>query len=68
MIWHEVWSGITATSFTQIGEMGGPLKESRHNFAGLRAGMRSKNLGTGRELLEGTYIRGNRKEIPGTHL
>ncbi len=29
MIWHEVWSGITPTSFTQIGEMGevgGPLK------------------------------------------
>jgi len=29
MVWHEVWSGITATSFTQIGEMGevgGPLK------------------------------------------
>lgn len=22
MTWHEVWSGITATSFTQIGEMG----------------------------------------------
>jgi hypothetical protein len=31
MLWHEVWSGITATSFTQIGEMGevgGPLKEA----------------------------------------
>jgi len=31
MIWHEVWSGITATSFTQIaemGEMGGPLKRA----------------------------------------
>jgi hypothetical protein len=30
MTWHEVWSGITATSFTQIGEMGevgGPLKK-----------------------------------------
>ena len=29
MTWHEVWSGITATSFTQTGEMGelgGPLK------------------------------------------
>src|SRR5262249_46800837 len=29
MLWHEVWSGITTTSFTQIGEMGevgGPLK------------------------------------------
>lgn len=29
MLWHEVWSEITATSFTQIGEMGeagGPLK------------------------------------------
>lgn len=29
MTWHEVWSGITPTSFTQIGEMGevgGPLK------------------------------------------
>jgi hypothetical protein len=31
MTWHEVWSGITATSFTQIGEMGevgGPLKKA----------------------------------------
>jgi hypothetical protein len=31
MIWHEVWSGITATSFTQtgeMGEMGGPLKRA----------------------------------------
>ena len=31
MTWHEVWSGITATSFTQIGEMGaagGPLKRA----------------------------------------
>jgi len=31
MLWHEVWSGITATSFTQIGEMGevgGPLKKA----------------------------------------
>ena len=31
MIWHEVWSGITATSFTQTGEMGkasGPLKRA----------------------------------------
>jgi hypothetical protein len=29
MTWHEVWSGITATSFTQtgeIGELGGPLR------------------------------------------
>lgn len=29
MTWHEIWSGITATSFTQTGEMGelgGPLK------------------------------------------
>ncbi|HEV2401467.1 MAG TPA: hypothetical protein VGS27_31315, partial [Candidatus Sulfotelmatobacter sp.] len=29
MTWHEVWSGITATSFTQtgdMGEVGGPLK------------------------------------------
>jgi hypothetical protein len=31
MTWHEVWSGITATSFTQVGEMGevgGPLKSA----------------------------------------
>jgi hypothetical protein len=31
MIWHEVWSGITATSFTQtgdMGEVGGPLKRA----------------------------------------
>ena len=31
MLWHEVWSGITATSFTQTGEMGelvGPLKRA----------------------------------------
>ena len=31
MTWHEVWSGITATSFTQIGEMGevgSPLKRA----------------------------------------
>jgi hypothetical protein len=31
MTWHEIWSGITATSFTQIGEMGevgGPLKRA----------------------------------------
>ncbi len=31
MTWHEVWSGITATSFTQTGEMGevgGPLKRA----------------------------------------
>ena len=31
MAWHEVWSGITATSFTQTGEMGevgGPLKRA----------------------------------------
>ena len=29
MLWHEVWSDITATSFTQtgnMGEVGGPLK------------------------------------------
>jgi hypothetical protein len=29
MLWHEVWSGITSTSFTQtgdMGEVGGPLK------------------------------------------
>jgi hypothetical protein len=29
MLWHEVWTGITPTSFTQTGEMGelgGPLK------------------------------------------
>ena len=29
MTWHELWSGITARSFTQTGEMGelgGPLK------------------------------------------
>jgi hypothetical protein len=31
MLWHEVWSGIAGTSFTQIGEMGevgGPLKRA----------------------------------------
>lgn len=31
MIWHEVWSGITPTSFTQtgdMGEVGGPLKRA----------------------------------------
>ena len=31
MIWHEVWSGITATSFTEtgdMGEVGGPLKRT----------------------------------------
>jgi hypothetical protein len=28
MTWHEVWSGITATSFTQTGELGGPLKRA----------------------------------------
>lgn len=31
MLWHEVWSGITATSFTQtgdMGEMGGALKRA----------------------------------------
>lgn len=31
MTWHEVWSGITATSFTQVGEMsevGGSLKRN----------------------------------------
>lgn len=31
MTWHEVWSGITATSFTQTGEMGevgSPLKRA----------------------------------------
>lgn len=31
MTWHEVWSGITATSFTQtgdMGELGGPLKRA----------------------------------------
>jgi hypothetical protein len=31
MLWHEVWSDITATSFTQtgdIGEVGGPLKRA----------------------------------------
>ncbi|MGC1620184.1 MAG: hypothetical protein WA765_16965, partial [Candidatus Acidiferrum sp.] len=31
MLWHEVWSGITATSFTQtgdMGEVGGPLKRA----------------------------------------
>jgi hypothetical protein len=29
MTWHEVWSAVTATSFTQtgdMGEIGGPLK------------------------------------------
>jgi hypothetical protein len=31
MTWHEVWSGITATAFTQtgdMGEVGGPLKRA----------------------------------------
>ena len=31
MTWHEVWSGITAASFTQtaeMGEVGGPLKRA----------------------------------------
>jgi hypothetical protein len=31
MTWHELWSGITATSFNQtgdIGELGGPLKRA----------------------------------------
>ena len=31
MMWHEVWSDITATSFTQtgdMGELGGPLKRA----------------------------------------
>lgn len=31
MLWHEVWSNITAASFTQtgdIGEVGGPLKRA----------------------------------------
>jgi hypothetical protein len=31
MTWHEVWSGVTPTSFTQtgdIGELGGPLKRA----------------------------------------
>jgi hypothetical protein len=31
MTWHEVWSGITATSFTQtgdMGELGGPLRRA----------------------------------------
>jgi hypothetical protein len=31
MLWHEVWSDITATSFKQIGDMGefgGPLKRA----------------------------------------
>jgi hypothetical protein len=31
MLWHEVWSDITATSFTQtgdMGEVGGPLKRA----------------------------------------
>lgn len=31
MLWHEVWSDITSTSFTQtgdIGEFGGPLKRA----------------------------------------
>ena len=31
MLWHEVWSGITPTSFTQtgdMGEVGGPLKRA----------------------------------------
>jgi len=31
MVWHEVWSNITPTSFTQtgdIGEVGGPLKRA----------------------------------------
>ena len=31
MLWHEVWSDITSTSFTQtgdVGEVGGPLKRA----------------------------------------
>ena len=31
MLWHEVWSGIAPTSFTQtgdMGELGGPLKRA----------------------------------------
>jgi len=31
MIWHEVWSGISASSFTQtgdMGEVGGTLKRA----------------------------------------
>ena len=31
MIWHGVWSGIAATSFTEtgdVGEVGGPLKRA----------------------------------------
>ena len=31
MTWHEIWSGISATSFTQVGEMGevgSPLKRA----------------------------------------
>jgi hypothetical protein len=31
MTWHEVWSGITTTAFTQTGDMGeagGPLKRA----------------------------------------
>jgi hypothetical protein len=31
MLWHEVWSDITATSFTQtgdVGEVGGALKRA----------------------------------------
>jgi hypothetical protein len=37
MIWHEIWSSITATSFTQTGEMGelgGPLKRAVTIYGG----------------------------------
>jgi hypothetical protein len=44
MTWHEVWSGITATSFTQIGEMGevgSPLKRTV-TISGTKSGDRNQ--------------------------
>ena len=48
MSWHEVWSGITTTSFTQIGdtgEVGGPLKRAVtiHGTKGGNAQQQSSN-------------------------
>jgi len=47
MIWHEVWSGITATSFTQTGdagEVGGPLKRAL-TIHGTKVGATEKSSG-----------------------
>jgi len=49
MLWHEVWSGITATSFTQTGEMrevGRPLKRA--------VTIRGTKSGSGRAIEERT--------------